>query len=520
MVTVLWADAQVRVSGRHHNGTVESALAVDEIVLAVGALLALGVLGAGIASRFQLPGIVVSLGLGMALGSDGLGWIEIGAGDLDWVQSLSVMALVLILFDGGLSTSTRAVRDLAAPAMMLATVGVGATMIIVAGGARLLLDVEWETALLLGAVVSSTDAAAVFSVLRRAPVPARLRNLLEVESGFNDPAAAMLTIGVLDTWRSSPTAGDWVRFGVTHLSVGALAGVVVGLVGIAVLNRVRLDSGPRLALLALAFGGLAYGLATLLHGSGLLACYLAGLLIGNGVLRHRRIIQSFHAALGSGAELALFLVLGLFVFPSQIGSQFFEALAVAAVLVFVARPVAVALCLTWFRFSWRQQSLAAWGGLRGAVPIVLATFPLTAGHPDGQVIFDQVFFVVLMSAVLQGATVGPMAKALKLPAEQRAWSAVVESIPLDRAGELLEVELPANAAIVGRALRQVPMPQGARIAAVVREALVMVPDGDTVLAEDDLLLVIVPDGSGADRSLTGWVNGHGAGSGPATGTNR
>ena len=497
--------------GIHHNGTVESGLAVDEIVLAVGALLTLGVLGAGIASRFQLPGIVVSLGLGMALGSDGLGWVDIGVNDLDWVQSLSVMALVLILFDGGLSTSTRAVRDLAAPAALLATAGVGVTMAVVACGARLLLAVEWETALLLGAVVSSTDAAAVFSVLRRAPVPARLRNLLEVESGFNDPAAAMLTIGVLETWRASPTAGNWVLFGITHLAVGALAGVLVGLVAIAVLNRVRLDSAPRLALLALAFGGLSYGLATLFHGSGLLACYLAGLMIGNGVLRHRRIIQSFHAALGSGAELALFLVLGLFVFPSQIGSQFFEALAVAAVLVFVARPIAVALCLTWFGFSWRQQTLAAWAGLRGAVPIVLATFPLAAGHPDGQVIFDQVFFVVLISAALQGVTVGTVAKALRLPAEQPAWSAVVESIPLDRAGELVEVELPADAVIVGKSLRQVPMPSRARIAAVVRDTRVVVPDGDTVLAADDLLLVIVPDGAGADRALTGWVDGHARG---------
>ncbi len=481
-------------------------LAVDGVILGLAALLALGIAGTFLAERTALPGLLVSLGIGMAIGNDGVGWVHIGLDDLNWVEGASIGALVLILFSGGLATPARALRASAAPAFAMATLGVGISMVTVAAIARPIFDLDWNTALLLGAVIASTDAAAIFSALRGVAIPTRIRSLLEIESGFNDPMAVLLTVGVLAAFHGRPTASDWVWFGVRQLGGGAVAGLAVGFGGAALLQRARFHSSAAAAVAALSVAGLSYGLAARIGGSGLLAAFLAGAVVGNRVTRHRRLIVGLHDSLGEAAELGLFLLLGLLVEPSELPRQAGRAVLVALVLVLVARPLAVHVILPWFRYTFREQVMVAWSGLRGAVPIVLATFPLIEGHPAGLTIFNVVFFVVILSTAAQAMTVGRVAARLGLQEERSPWSPVVEALPVERlGGELVEVELGDDSPVLRRAIRDVPLPDRCRITAIIRGHDVLVPDGATRLAAHDLLLVFAPDASRSVTALRRWA---------------
>lgn len=482
-----------------------SSLPGDGLVLVAGAMLAVGVASLGLAQRVRVPGLIVFLGLGMLLGSDGLGLIDVGFDDLELVQAASVAALVVILYEGGLGTSVRAARRVAAPAALLATVGVVVTATIVAVASSLIFGTDAKTSALVGAVVASTDAAAVFSVLRAAPIPTRLRDVLQLESGLNDPMAVLLTIGAIELWRSSPAPGELAVFGLLQLGVGMIVGLGAGIGGAWVLERLRLPANGAYPVLALGIGGLAYGLAAAAGGSGFLAVYLAGVLVADRSVRHRRAIRSFHDGLGSVAQIGLFLLLGLLVFPAQLLEVAGRSLLVALVLVLVARPLAVALCVPWFGFGPRSSAVVAWGGLRGAVPIVLATFSLAAGHPDGILVFEVVFFVVLVSALLQGLTVEPLARRLGLGGDPEAIDPIIAVLPFDRTtGELVELELDPRATVVGSPLAAVPTPDGTRIAAVLRGTGVVVPDGATVLEAGDRLLAVVPDHTDL-VALTAWA---------------
>lgn len=486
----------------------------DQLLLVCGALLAIGVLSVGVAERVRAPSLLVFLGLGMVLGTDALGWIDIGYDDLRIIQSFTTTALVLILYEGGLSTPLAAFRRVVAPSLVLATVGVAITAGIAAATAHVVFDQEATTSLLIGAVIASTDAAAVFSAMRGAPLPSRVRQLLQVESGLNDPMAILLTIGAIEAWRSSPSALDWVEFGLVQLGGGALIGLAFSTAGTWVLNRWRLASASAYPVFALAIAGVTYGAAASIGASGFLAVYVAGLVVGARVPRHRRLIRSFHDGLGSVAEIGLFLLLGLLVYPGDLPSLAGRGLIIAAVLVFVARPVAVAVCLPWFGTTWRETTAVAWAGLRGAVPIVLATFPLTVDHPDGVLIFDVVFFVVLLSALVQGMTITPLAKRLGLEADPSPWEAVVEVVPLDRVrGDLVEVELDPASTVIGRTLADAPLPDKARVAAIFRDDEVVVPTGRTVLTDGDRLLVITTDADDIDH-LVDWAAGDEPGTEP------
>lgn len=476
----------------------------DLALLAGAALLVAGVLCAGFADRLRAPGLLLFLGLGMALGSDGLGFIDFD--DAVLAQGIGVAALVVILYEGGLSTAPSELRRVVGPALALATVGVVVTALVVAVVAVALLDVSATTALLTGAVVSSTDAAAVFSVLRGTQVPNRLRVLLEAESGGNDPMAVLLTVGFLAVAAGGVTADDWVVFGLRQLLGGVAVGAAVGWIGSVGLSRLPLGSPALYPVLGLGVAGLAYGTATVLGTSGFLAVYVAGIVVGAGAPRRRRAVRSFHEGLASTAQIALFLLLGLLVFPSRLPDVALPALAVAATLVFVARPLAVAVSLPWFGFDRREVAFASWAGLRGAVPIVLATFPLTAGHPAGQAIFDVTFFVVLVSAAVQGLTVGGLARRLGLRSDTTGWAQLAEVIPLDAVGlDVVEVDVPAGAQIVGQALREVPMPLDARVAAIVRRGEVVLPTGDTRLVEGDLLVVFARQRGELASAMVDWT---------------
>jgi potassium/hydrogen antiporter len=479
-------------------------LPTDQLVLVGAALLILGVIGAGIAERLRVPGLLLFLVLGMVLGDDGLNWISLS--DAELAQGIAVGALVVILYEGGLGSDLRDVRKVAVPAISLSTLGVAVTAGVVAGAAALVLDVDTTTALLIGAVVASTDAAAVFSVLRNVGLPRRLHHLLEAESGANDPMAVLLTVGLLATWEGDVTGADWVVFGLRQLAGGLLVGVIVGWVGAELLVRARLTSTALYPVLGLALGGLGYGLAAWLSMSGFLAVYVTGLTVAARAPSRRRAVRTFHQGLASTAQIGLFLLLGLLVFPSRLGEEALGAFGVALALVFIARPIAVLVSIGWMRFAKAEVVLVSWAGLRGAVPIVLATFPLTEGYPDGQLIFDVVFFVVVLSVLLQGLTVSGLARRLGLRAEPDLVASIAEALPIDAPGvEVLEIEVGTSSAIVGQRLIDAPPPLAARVAVVRRGDEVIIPTGDSILEPGDRVVVFGAAHPHLAAAVRAWV---------------
>jgi potassium/hydrogen antiporter len=480
-------------------------LPADVWILAAGALLVAAILAAGFAGKVRIPGLLLFLVLGMLVADDGLGLVRLS--DVELAQTLGTVALLLILFEGGLTTKPGDVRRAAGPALLLATAGVVVTAAVVALAGWWLLGLDPLTAMLIGAVVSSTDAAAVFAVLRRSPLPRRISALLEVESGANDPVAIMLTVGLVATFTGAPEPVDWVVFGVTQVVGGVVAGAVVGLAGSWMLSRAALGPTGVYPVLALGVAGLAYGAATLVGGSGFLAVYLAGLVVGAKVTLHRREIRTFHEGLSNTAEVGLFLLLGMLVFPSQLPPVAGTAVLVAVVLVLVARPLAVGLCLVWFGFTWRELLFVSWVGLRGAVPIVLATFPAVAGYPDGGLIFNVVFFVVLASAAVQGVSIRSVARFLGIAAVPHDLDPVTSGRPLAGTGsELFEVPVRPDLALVGRRPTDVVPPCG-RITAVVRGQETLLPQDPVELVAGDVLLLVVPHRPDAARRVTAWARG-------------
>ncbi len=486
----------------------EFGLAVDPLVLGAGLLVVLGVLTAAFAERIRMPALLLFLGLGMLVGDDGLGLISLD--DPEVAQTAGVLALLVILFEGGLTTRASDLRRAAGPGFVMATIGVVLTAGVVAGGVLLITDLPLTTALLLGAVVSSTDAAAVFTVVRRSPLPRRITSLLEVESGANDPMAILLTVSVLEAWRADLNVDQLAVFGLVQLGGGALAGLVVGAIAVQLLRRAPLGPATLYAVFALGAAGAAYGLAASAGASGFLAVYVCGLLVGLFVPRHRRTIRSFHQALSGLAEIGLFLLLGLLVFPSELPGVAFPAIAITAVLVAVARPLAVHLCMAWHlltrRWSLPELTLVSWAGLRGAVPIVLATFPLTAAYPRGSFIFNTIFFVVLVSTAIQGSTIGLVARLLGLRREAAVWAPLVECLPADDPDvDVIEVEVGDDMHITDATLREAPPPDGLRVAAIIRGRRTIVPRGDTAMQAGDRVVITTARDPRNHARISAWA---------------
>ena len=382
----------------HRPGSAMSAgFSVDTGILLGGVLLLIGVIASGFTSRWRIPSLLLFLGLGMLVADDGLAIVRFDNAAL--VQNIAVVALVVILFEGGLGTDPDAFRSVGTAAGGLATVGVALTAGAVALVAWWVLDLEPTSALLLGSVVASTDAAAVFAALRSEPLPARTQQLLQLESGMNDPVAVLLTIGVLETWRANPNAWDWVWFLGVQLGAGVVVGLSVGQLGRHMLDRVSGSAVVSMGAVTLAIAAISYGAAAVVGGSGFLAVYLTGVAL-TGSRRAARRVLYFHEGLAATAQGVLFLMLGILVFPSQLFDDLGLAIVVAATLILVARPIAVAAVLLPFRTPARQTAVVSWAGLRGAVPVVLATIPFTAGYPDGALIFNVAFVVVVLSVAL------------------------------------------------------------------------------------------------------------------------
>jgi cell volume regulation protein A len=386
------------------------------IILVAGALIAAGLVASLAAGRLRVPGLVLFLGLGMLIGSDGLDWIDFS--DYGLARTIGVIALSLILFEGGLNAGFGEIRPVLGPALSLAVVGTILTALFAGLAATWLLDLSIRRGLLLGSIVAATDPAAIFALLRGSSLRRRIALTLEGESGFNDPLAVLLVVGLIDLIRH-PDYG-WVDLLVLlarELGIGLVMGVAVGWLAIQTLRRVRFGTEASYPIATLSAAAVAYGAAAILHGSGFLAVYVAALTLGSATIPAQRAVTVFHQGLAGLAQVTLFLVLGLLVFPSQLGGVAVEGTVLALVLVFAARPLATLVATAGARFAWPETATLAWAGLRGAVPVVLATFPVIAGIGRSHEFFNIVFFAVLLSTLIQGATFEPVARALGVTRE-------------------------------------------------------------------------------------------------------
>jgi cell volume regulation protein A len=461
------------------------------MLLVVGAILAGSILVALGAARVGVPSLVAFLALGMLLGSDGPGGIEFD--DAELARTVGVVGLAAILFEGGLSTSWRRLRRVAVPATLLATVGVVASTLLTGFAAYYLFDLSWLEAVLLGAVVASTDAAAVFATLRFTHIRRRLARTLEAETGLNDPVAIALTLGLI-AWIEEPDFEfpDLLVSVVEQLGIGLVIGVALAVVALWVFARLPHSIGSFAPVASVAAGALSFGVADVAGGSGFLAVYLVGLAVGSTPSRHRRQLVAFHEGLAFLAQVTMFVVLGLLVFPKDLPEVALAGLALAVLLMVAIRPAAVWLSTALNSFSARERLLLGWVGLRGAVPIVLATFVLSSDVEHAETMFNAVFFVVVVSALVQGTTLEWVAEWLGLVDPRPEMTAAPLEVDALGSLELVEFDVAGDHAIAGAAVRELGLPRSALIALVARGGETIPPRGSTVLESGDRLFVLAP----------------------------
>lgn len=442
--------------------------------------------------RTGIPVALVFLAIGILAGSEGLGGIEFD--DYRFAFRVGTAALVLILFDGGLNTPVESLRRVLGPAGLLATVGVAGTAALTAAGARVL-GFDWPQALLLGAIVSSTDAASVFAVLRSSGIGVRRRvgSTLEVESGLNDPMAVILTVVLTAALvrGHTPSIPRLAIQVLVELSIGGALGFAVGWLARRMLGRLHLRALGLYPVVTLAVALLSFGVTTLLHGSGFLAVYVAGVVLGNGSLPYRAGVVRTHDAMAWLSQIVMFLVFGLLVFPRQLPSVALPGLALALLLAFIARPLLALACLLPFRYAIREAGYIGWVGLRGAVPIVLAIYPVLAGAPGAHLIFNIVFFVVVVNALLPGATVKWATRLFGMdvdePPRPHALLELESLQPLR--GELMTFYVDEALAVAGVPLSDLPFPEGAAAALIIRGDEMIPPRGTTTLMPGDHVYV-------------------------------
>lgn len=459
---------------------------LEQALLVVGILLLLGVVASRASSRSGIPALALFLILGIAAGSEGFGGIEFS--NVELARSVGTVALVYILFAGGLETQWNAVRKVVRPGIVLATVGVVLTAGLLGVTAAVVLELPLLTGLLLGAVVSSTDAAAVFAVLRARSLrlKGRLAPLLELESGANDPMAIFLTLTLTAAAADGFTGGtDILSLLAIQIVVGVLGGYLFGVVTVKVVNSLELDYEGLYPVITLSAALMTYSATALLNGSGFLAVYVAGIMMGRRNFLHKVSLTQFHDGVAWLMQIVVFLSLGLLVFPSQLWPIAGVGLLLSLFLVFVARPLAVVLCLAFFpEYNWREKLFISWVGLRGAVPVVLATIPLTENVASANTIFNVVFFIVLISVLLQGTTIRPLAAALNVLNVERE-----PFIEKRIASNMFEVTVQEGSQIAGKRVVDLNIPQTALIVLLKRGKDSYVPRGGTVIRAGDQLLI-------------------------------
>ncbi|SEP68319.1 potassium/proton antiporter [Microlunatus flavus] len=465
-----------------------------DVILLVGAVvLIVAILAARLGSGFGLPSLLLFLGLGMLLGQDGPGGLAFD--DADLAHALGFAALVLILAEGGLTTKWSEIRPVVGPALLLATVGIVVSVAAVTAFGYYVLGLDLWVAVLLGAVISPTDAAAVFSVLRRVPIPHRLRGMLEAESGLNDAPTVLLV-----TLASGLAAGHEADGGpllvgtlvVLELVGGVVIGAVLGWLGVQILRRVALPSSGLYPLATLGWAVLAYGITSTAHASGFAAVYVCAVLLGNAQLPHRAAMRSFVEGIGWIAQIGLFVMLGLLATPSRVTLEAaLVGVAAGLFLTFVARPLSVWASLAWFKVPLREQAFLSWAGLRGAVPIVLATVPLADGIEGALFFFDVVLVFVVVFTCLQAPTLPFLARRLGLVDERAARDVDVEAAPLDQiAADLLQVRVPPRSRLAGLEVSELRLPPNTVVSLIIRGTSPFNPaPGERIKVGDELLIV-------------------------------
>ncbi|MDH6585300.1 cell volume regulation protein A [Streptomyces sp. SAI-133] len=495
---------------------------LNQLLLVCSLVLLVAVAAVRISSRSGLPSLLVYLGIGIAMGQDGIGDIHFDNAEL--TQVIGYAALVVILAEGGLGTKWKEIKPALPAATVLALGGVAVSVGVTATAAHYLIGLEWRQALIIGAVVSSTDAAAVFSVLRRIPLPARVTGTLEAESGFNDAPVVILVVafsqtGPIEHWYTL------IAEITLELAIGAAIGIAVGWLGSWGLRHVALPASGLYPIAVMAIAVTAYAAGALAHGSGFLAVYLASMAMGNAKLPHWPATRGFADGLGWIAQIGMFVLLGLLVTPHELGDDVLPGLVIGLVLTMVARPLSVVLCLTPFRVPWQEQTLMSWAGLRGAVPIILATIPMVSGIEGSRRVFNIVFVLVVVYTLVQGPTLPWLARTLRLGGDSEAADLGIESAPLERLrGHLLSVAIPEGSRMHGVEVNELRLPAGAAVTLVVRDEKSFVPLPTTVLRRGDELLVVATDPvrDAAERRLR--AVGHGGkladwlGTGGADGT--
>lgn len=463
----------------------------DSILLA-GVLLALAIGVSLMATRMRMPGLVVFLLLGIAVGPHGLDLIDFVSDE--FAQTVGIVALALILFEGGLASGWKEIKPVVRTGVSLATFGTLLTALITGFGAAWLLDFSTLQALLIGAIVASTDGAAVFALLRGSTLRKRIARTLEAEAGMNDPVAILLVIGFID-WIQIDGYGvnDMLRLFVGAIVVGGAIGVAVGFLATYALRAIGNVSGGLYPVATIAAAAAAFGAANVAHGSGFLAVYLAGLVIGSGRIPNKRAISDFHDGLAWVSQIAVFLILGLLFDPGSVSRLWDEALIVTLLLMFAARPVAVFASTVFSKFEFREVVMLQWAGMRGAVPIVLATFPPIAGIADADQIFNIVFFVVIASAIFQGSTFEPIARRLGLMTTRRAIEPpLIQVGNVRRLGaEFFEFPVRDGDAIVGRMVNELQLPREALVSVIVRGQEALLPRGSTEIEAGDRLHILL-----------------------------
>jgi len=468
----------------------------DYILVGVSIVLLLSVFASKVSERFGVPALLLFLVLGMMAGSEGLVGVHFDNPEL--AQFIGVMALVLILFSGGLSTYWQSVRPVMYEGAILATLGVFLTALIMSLFAQALLGFSFLQGLLLGSIVASTDAAAVFSILRSKGLglKGKLRQLLELESGSNDPMAVLLTVGAIKLITQEVTSpASLIILFLQNMTFGALFGYVMGRLSVFLVNRLRLGYEGLYPVLTLSLILFTYGITDFLGGNGFLAVYLAGIIMGNQDFIHKRSLLHFHDGLSWVMQITMFFTLGLLVFPSRLLAVAGIGLLLAGCLMFVARPLSVFLCLLPIRIGWREKTFTCWVGLRGAVPIILATYPFLANLPQADLIFNVIFFVVLTSVLFQGTSVPLAAKWLKVDFPEPAKPLYpIEYTPMEGLKtKLQELPIPNGSFAIGKRIVELKFPAGFLIILVARGYEFLVPSGGTELAAGDILLVLAEE---------------------------
>lgn len=487
-----------------------------DYVFAVGAtLLLLGIFSSKVSSWVNAPALLMFLAVGMLAGSEGISqlsfieWDGIHFSDYGVANLIGTLALCYILFSGGLGTHWKTIKKVAVTGGILASAGVLITAVVMGLFAHLIFKMPLEHAILLGAVVSSTDAAAVFAILRSRSVGLKgeLQPLLELESGSNDPMAAFLTlfmIGIIG--HSGDSYWSILPSFATKMGVGLLYGLVIGRLAAHLINKISLEYDGLYFVLGIGIVIFTFGTCEILHGNGFMAVYVCGLVMGNRPFLFKNGFIKFHDGISWLMQVVMFLILGLLVFPSRLPAIAVEGLVLSVVLMFVARPVSVFLCMIKSKFTFKEQLLISWVGLRGAAPIVLATFPAIYGVEGSDTIFSLVFFIVLTSVLIQGKTLMPVARLLHL--DKPLTETLRAPLEFEETGhmksQMYEQNIPSGSHAIGQDLVHLPLPDSTRILLIRRKSGFVVPIGSTVIQEGDGLLFLSDpqDASTAIKILT------------------